>query len=538
MAKITLNLGAVLSELLRGANSNFTELYDAISKIQESVADGGEKAVVYATADAMVAGLNSGKDGNENELSLSIGDEIYILDDETPDFWVSNVFTGIATGGKPASWEKGKFYSFGHYTIRVSKAREIDLADYQKIANLVTSIGENSDDTHYPSAKAVYEAVKGIDGHTHANKALLDSYDQTNADIKDAVEKKHSHSNKNVLDGTTASFTTEEKTKLSNIDDSLCGVTADEIGKVKDVKVNGTSVLDEATGVAAITVADLAAGFVAVATTDSVWTTKDINGTTYQAIKVAKTNAALGVFNSDRQEIVVQKVYDDNYLYLCVGAAKIACTIRKLSGGAVGGGDGGDINAKTINNIKISRDDEESLKGILRVDDSYSLYIPQKKRIWKNTECILAINTDWTEISLNESVNRGDWLEIVFSPDFTTRSSASGYIAGYNTNEIYRVRVPVIASDSDDSFEVVYKQKFDSTSEGASQPYYTLTYHTIVGRVSGPTNTVNKISFYGGNARTQRLGYVSSLAALDTEKEDILILEIYKIIDGTNLAIV
>lgn len=39
--------------------------------------------------------------------------------------------------------------------------------------------------------------------HTHANKALLDSYDQTNADITSAVESKHTHSNKNLLDSYT-----------------------------------------------------------------------------------------------------------------------------------------------------------------------------------------------------------------------------------------------------------------------------------------------------------------------------------------------
>lgn len=40
--------------------------------------------------------------------------------------------------------------------------------------------------------------------HAHLNKALLDTYDQTNEDIKDAVAKKHSHDNKDVLDGITA----------------------------------------------------------------------------------------------------------------------------------------------------------------------------------------------------------------------------------------------------------------------------------------------------------------------------------------------
>jgi len=36
--------------------------------------------------------------------------------------------------------------------------------------------------------------------HTHSNKSLLDSYDQSNSDIEDAVSKKHSHSNKSLLD--------------------------------------------------------------------------------------------------------------------------------------------------------------------------------------------------------------------------------------------------------------------------------------------------------------------------------------------------
>lgn len=36
--------------------------------------------------------------------------------------------------------------------------------------------------------------------HTHSNKALLDTYEQTETDLADAVSKKHSHSNKSTLD--------------------------------------------------------------------------------------------------------------------------------------------------------------------------------------------------------------------------------------------------------------------------------------------------------------------------------------------------
>ena len=39
--------------------------------------------------------------------------------------------------------------------------------------------------------------------HEHSNKSLLDTYTQTNANIADAVSKKHSHSNKTVLDSIT-----------------------------------------------------------------------------------------------------------------------------------------------------------------------------------------------------------------------------------------------------------------------------------------------------------------------------------------------
>lgn len=43
--------------------------------------------------------------------------------------------------------------------------------------------------------------------HTHANKALLDTYSQTEANLADAVAKRHSHSNKDLLDTYTQTNT-------------------------------------------------------------------------------------------------------------------------------------------------------------------------------------------------------------------------------------------------------------------------------------------------------------------------------------------
>lgn len=62
----------------------------------------------------------------------------------------------------------------------------LKIGDYAKAADLA----------------ALATRVETLEGetHTHSNKALLDTYDQTNANIKDAVSKKHSHANKAELD--------------------------------------------------------------------------------------------------------------------------------------------------------------------------------------------------------------------------------------------------------------------------------------------------------------------------------------------------
>lgn len=52
---------------------------------------------------------------------------------------------------------------------------------------------------------ALAEKVATLEGasHTHDNKALLDTYTQTEVDLADAVAKKHDHTNKSVLDAIT-----------------------------------------------------------------------------------------------------------------------------------------------------------------------------------------------------------------------------------------------------------------------------------------------------------------------------------------------
>lgn len=66
----------------------------------------------------------------------------------------------------------------------------LKIADYAKAADLAAAV----------------ERIAALEGkaHEHANKALLDTYTQTEANLADAVAKKHEHANAGVLNGITA----------------------------------------------------------------------------------------------------------------------------------------------------------------------------------------------------------------------------------------------------------------------------------------------------------------------------------------------
>jgi len=63
--------------------------------------------------------------------------------------------------------------------------------------------------------KVLYDAAETI-SHSHTNKEILDTYDQTNEDISQAIVDDHTHSNKTILDNIEESFLTEDKTHLYN----------------------------------------------------------------------------------------------------------------------------------------------------------------------------------------------------------------------------------------------------------------------------------------------------------------------------------
>ena len=81
-------------------------------------------------------------------------------------------------------------------------------------------------------------AATVVHGHTASDITDFDTEVSNNADVAANTTARHAHSNKSVLDNTSASYTTDEKNKLNGIASgannySLPTASADVLGGVK-----------------------------------------------------------------------------------------------------------------------------------------------------------------------------------------------------------------------------------------------------------------------------------------------------------------
>lgn len=93
--------------------------------------------------------------------------------------------------------------------IEVAKQEAIDTAaeDATAKANTAETNAKNHANSLNTTMNTRVEALEAID-HEHSNKALLDTYTQTDANLADAVAKKHEHSNLSILEGITSAKVT------------------------------------------------------------------------------------------------------------------------------------------------------------------------------------------------------------------------------------------------------------------------------------------------------------------------------------------
>lgn len=118
----------------------------------------------------------------------------------------------------PTKGEEGKIYvtKDTNLTYRWTGSQYVEISPSLALGETATTAYRGD------RGKTAYDHSK-VSGnstihHTHANKELLDSYTQTEADLANAVAKVHEHANKSVLDGITSAKVEAWDSKATSFD--------------------------------------------------------------------------------------------------------------------------------------------------------------------------------------------------------------------------------------------------------------------------------------------------------------------------------
>lgn len=187
------------------------------------------------------------------------------------------------------------------------------------ISNFDTEVSNNTDVDANTTAR-----------HTHANKALLDTYDQTNANLSDAVTKKHTQNTDTILDEGGANEITAAtiKAHIETASGNPHSVTKSDVGLGN---VDNTSDANKPISNATQTALDdkLEAADIANFETSSQLNTRDTNNrnranhTGTQTASTISDFAATVEANSEVKHVVLGFAVGDETTELTVGTAKI-----------------------------------------------------------------------------------------------------------------------------------------------------------------------------------------------------------------------
>lgn len=394
-----LKLGESLEKIVKNADDNFVSLFDSVAELDESIKNvvqtseamifkgtlgtGGTVTSLPTTHSAgdtykvVTAGTYAGKNCNVGDLIICVKDS-----DDTSNIdthWT--VFEGNPDGSVTSSSTSS---TDGHIAVFDGSSGKIVKDSGFTIK---TSVPENAKftDTTYDVATTTKDGLMSATDKTKlgnieagANKYVLPNAGTTLGGVKSGGDV-------TIKDGVITVA-------------SVGGKTADEIGKVKDVTVNGTSVLGS-DGVAniVITVEALKSGYVSVSSSSLVDCVVD--STTYKAIKVVDTDVALEVYNSLGNKILTHTVRKDGYLYICVGTTAIACTLRKVGGNSVGGVGGGGSTGFYAHRISCSN--SSNTKG-----DCYIKFVTQDDWTYDiMTSSQMIAGQDWSIFSAEYGVD-------------------------------------------------------------------------------------------------------------------------------------
>lgn len=377
--KKDLKLGEAVDTLLQNADDNFTSLFDTVDDLNEAIPT---KTSELTNDSGFISGEN-GKAADSDKLDGKVGS--YYLNFNN----LTNKPTKLSDFTNDEGFIDKDVDELTNYTVKTETGTDIEVLLNSTDQKLTISL-KNIDGTvistktvDFPIEQLVMSVeyveedkdlkitlqngtvtrvpldaiVDGLVSNTRKinGKALSSDITLTQDDIASGSTYKRVKSGGDVTIGSDGVMTVE----------SIGGKTADEIGMVKDVQVNGTSVLDPDSGIAnvSIVIDDLGSEFVAVTSQRLT-----INGTTYYGFTVAETDTDFEVYNVNREAIVVQKIHDTanaTINVICATGTGVTFYVRKLSGGAIGGGTGA--------NMDLLRAIAE---GVPQVSDSSRVYVP------------------------------------------------------------------------------------------------------------------------------------------------------------------
>lgn len=144
---------------------------------------------------------------------------------------------------------------------------DADLSGYAKTEDLHEHANKALLDTYDQSNEDIKDAITKKHSHSftdenvndaitkkheHANKTLLDAYTQTEADLADAVAKKHEHANAELINGITAeqvaAWDEAEKNVIASVDGTQFAIDGDRKLTLLDVAQNKISGLTNVSG--------------------------------------------------------------------------------------------------------------------------------------------------------------------------------------------------------------------------------------------------------------------------------------------------
>ena len=359
--KKDLKLGEAVDTLLQNADDNFTSLFDTVDDLNEAIPT---KTSELTNDSGFISGEN-GKAADSAKLDGKLGS--YYLNYNN----LKNKPTKLSDFTNDGGFINKDVDDLTNYTVKTETGTDIDVLLNSKDQKLTISLKNidgtviSSKEVDFPIEQLVMSVeyveadkdlkitlqngtvtkvpldaiIDGLVSNTRKinGKALSSDITLTQDDIASGSTYKRVKSGGDVTIGSDGVMTVK----------SIGGKTADEIGMVKDVQVNGTSVLDPNSGIANISIEidDLGSEFTEVTASAS----KAINGTTYYGFNItnATEDVSLEVYNSAGQQIVVQKVRNttNNTIFVaCSTTSGGTYYVRKLSGGAIGGGTGANMD--------------------------------------------------------------------------------------------------------------------------------------------------------------------------------------------------